>query len=129
MNQDLSSFNPGNFDRGASPLKEGLWLLTRLLLFQLCPLKLSRLTRIVLRMFGARIGKKVVIKPGVKITFPWKLTVGDSAWLGEDCWLLNLAHIHIGANACISQRAFLCTGNHDYTSARFDLLTSEIRIE
>lgn len=126
---DLSSFSTGEFERGASSLKELVWLIVSLFLFRLCPLKLSGVKAAVLRWFGASVGRGVVIKPQVKITFPWKLTLGDHVWLGEECWLLNLAPIVIEDNVCISQRAFLCTGNHDYTSPRFDLITKPIRVE
>lgn len=126
---DLSTFSTGSFERGAGALKESLWLLVSLLLFQLCPLKLSALKSWMLRRFGAQVGHGVVFKPQVKITFPWKLTLGDYVWLGEECWLLNLAPIIIADNVCISQRAFLCTGNHDYKSPAFDLITQPIRVE
>jgi putative colanic acid biosynthesis acetyltransferase WcaF len=126
---DLSKFSTGGFERGGSKLKELLWLAASLLLFQLCPLKLSALKAAVLRWFGASVGRGVVIKPEVKITFPWKLTLGDHVWLGEQCWLLNLAPIEIASHACISQRAFLCTGNHNYKSPAFDLVTKPIRVE
>ena len=125
---DLSTFSTGDFDRGASPLKELCWLVVSQLLFQLCPLKLSGLKARVLRLFGASVGRGVVIKPEVKITFPWKLTLGDHVWLGEECWLLNLAPITIASNVCISQRVFLCTGNHDYKSPTFDLITEPIQV-
>jgi putative colanic acid biosynthesis acetyltransferase WcaF len=126
---DLSSFSTGQFDRGAGRVKETLWLIVSTCLFRLCPLKLSGLKAAVLRCFGASVGRGVVIKPDVKITFPWKLTLEDHAWLGEECWLLNLAPITIESNVCISQRAFLCTGNHDYKSPAFDLITKPIHIE
>ena len=129
MNVDLSKFSTGNFDRGASALKEGLWILTSLFLFRLCPFKLSGLKCAVLRTFGAKVGRGVVIKPRVIITFPWKLTLGDHVWLGEECWLLNLAPIVIENNVCISQRAFLCTGNHNYKSPAFDLIVKPIHVE
>jgi putative colanic acid biosynthesis acetyltransferase WcaF len=126
---DLSGYNPGRFDRGAGTGKECLWLVVSLVLFRLCPFSFSALKRAVLRAFGAGIGRNVTIKPNVKITFPWKLTVGDHVWLGEECWLLNLERIVIGSNVCISQRAFLCTGSHDYKKTTFDLITRPIRLE
>jgi putative colanic acid biosynthesis acetyltransferase WcaF len=129
MQVNLASYSSGSFDRGAGPLKGGLWLLVSLVLFRLCPLSLSPLKRVVLRAFGARIGVGVTIKPQVKITFPWKLTIGDHVWLGEECWLLNLEQIIIGNNVCISQRAFLCTGSHNYKLATFDLITKPITVK
>jgi putative colanic acid biosynthesis acetyltransferase WcaF len=110
-------------------LKELVWVIVSLFLFRLCPLKLSGLKCSVLRWFGASVGRGVVIKPDVKIIFPWKLTLGDHVWLGEECWLLNLAPITLEDNVCISQRAFLCTGNHNYKSPGFDLITKPIRVE
>lgn len=123
---DLAGFSSGKFDRGAGAFKESLWLLVSLLLFRLCPISLSALKRTVLRAFGAKIGCGVVIKPQVKVTFPWKLEVGDHVWLGEECWLLNLEKILIKSNVCISQRAFLCTGSHNYKLSTFDLITKPI---
>jgi putative colanic acid biosynthesis acetyltransferase WcaF len=129
MSVDLSSFSAAHFDRGAGKAREATWILVSLFLFRLCPLPLSAIKRAVLRAFGARVGRGVIIKPQVKITFPWKLTLGDHAWLGEECWLLNLARIEIGNNVCISQRAFLCTGSHNYKLPAFDLIVKPITVE
>jgi len=126
---DLSRYTPGNFDRGAGVLKEALWIVASLILFRLCPFSFSALKCFILRAFGARVGRNVTIKPQVKITFPWKLTIGDHVWLGEESWLLNLERITIGDHVCISQRAFLCTGSHDYKRASFNLITKQITIE
>ncbi len=129
MKVDLSAFSVRDFDRGASKGREALWLLVSLILFRLCPVSLSSFKCAVLRAFGARIGVGVTLKPQVKITFPWKLTIGDHVWLGEECWLLNLDQITIGSNVCISQRAFLCTGSHNYKSPTFDLIVKPITLE
>jgi putative colanic acid biosynthesis acetyltransferase WcaF len=129
MKVDLSSYSATHFDRGAGKGREFVWLLVSLVLFRLCPFSLSPLKRTVLRVFGARVGRNVTIKPQVKITFPWKLTIGDHVWLGEECWLQNLEQIIIGSHVCISQRAYLCTGNHNYKSPKFDLIVKPITVE
>jgi len=129
MPVDLSRYEARAFDRGASRLKEALWLLVSFFLFRLCPLKLSVLKCWVLRRFGAHVGRGVVIKPQVKITFPWRLTLGDHVWLGEEAWVLNLAPVRLDNDVCVSQRVFICAGNHDYRSPAFKLVTEPIRIE
>ncbi len=125
---DLSSFSPGDFDRGAGRCKEALWIVVRTLAFEWLPGRWYALRRALLRAFGAKIGRGVVVKPGVRITFPWKLTVGDFCWLGEDCWLLNLAPIVLEDHVALAQRVFLCTGNHDYNRPAFDLRLEPIRV-
>jgi putative colanic acid biosynthesis acetyltransferase WcaF len=83
----------------------------------------------LLRCFGARIGKHVRIKPGVKIKFPWRLTVGDYVWIGENTWIDNLAPVTVGNHVCISQAVYLCTGNHDWEHPAFQLITASIDIQ
>jgi putative colanic acid biosynthesis acetyltransferase WcaF len=129
LSVDLSNYTAGSFNRGAGVVKESFWLLINLVLFRLCPFSFSALKCAVLRAFGASVGRNVTIKPRVSITFPWKLTVGDHVWLGEECWLLNLERIVIGNNVCISQRAVLCTGSHNYKKTTFDLITRPITLE
>jgi putative colanic acid biosynthesis acetyltransferase WcaF len=82
----------------------------------------------VLRWFGAQVGECVRIKPGLKIKFPWRLVVGDFVWLGEDCWIDNVALVTIDSHTCISQGVYLCTGNHDWSSPTFDLKDLPIHI-
>ena len=85
--------------------------------------------RWLLQCYGARIGAGGRIKPGVLITMPWNLILGDHCWLGENLWIDNLALVHIGDHVCLSQGVYLCTGNHDYRSVKFDLILGQITIE
>lgn len=73
----------------------------------------------ILRAFGADVGNGLVIKPRVRIKYPWFLTLGNNVWLGESVWIDNLCRVNLGSNVCISQCAYLFTGNHNYKSARF----------
>jgi putative colanic acid biosynthesis acetyltransferase WcaF len=82
-----------------------------------------------LTLFGAKIGAGFAIKPGVKIKFPWFLTIGDHVWIGEEVWIDNLAPVSIGNHVCISQGAMLETGNHNYRSRTFDLFVKPIDLE
>lgn len=84
--------------------------------------------QLLLRLFGARIGEGVCIKPAVRVTFPWRLSIGDHSWIGEDVWIDNLEHVEIGRNCCISQGAYLCTGSHDWSRQSFDLIVRPIVI-
>ena len=83
----------------------------------------------VLRLFGAKIGKKVVIKPGVNVKYPWNLIIGDYTWIGEDVWIDNLDKVVIGKNCCISQGAMLLCGNHNFKIPSFDLIVQPVMIE
>ncbi|MEM7011387.1 MAG: WcaF family extracellular polysaccharide biosynthesis acetyltransferase [Verrucomicrobiota bacterium] len=124
----LDQFDNSDFDRGASKFTEALWFLTKQFFFQSRIPWPSAMKSQLLRMFGAKVGRKVVIRPQVNITFPWKLDIGDCVWIGEETLLLSLDRIEIGSNVCISQRAFICTGSHDYRSESFDLKTAPIVI-
>jgi len=123
-------FDPSRgLDRGRPFLVVALWFLVRGFIF-LTPLPIpSPARRGVLRLFGARIGKGVVIKPQVKIHFPWKLAIGDFAWIGEEVFILNFEPVTIGAHCCLSQRAFLCAGSHDYRHPQMPYRNQPIAIQ
>jgi putative colanic acid biosynthesis acetyltransferase WcaF len=82
----------------------------------------------VLRCFGAQVGTGVRIKQGLKVKFPWRLVVGDFVWLGENCWIDNVALVTIESHTCLSQEVYLCTGNHDWSSPSFQLKELPIHI-
>lgn len=90
------------------------------------PVSLPRV--LALRAFGARIGQGVTIRPFVKVKFPWRLECGDGVSIGEGVWIDNLDWVRIGPRTVISQRAYLCTGNHDWSSLQLPLRTAPINI-
>jgi putative colanic acid biosynthesis acetyltransferase WcaF len=114
---------------GASRIRQAGWYVVNVLFFinRLNPF--SGLKNLLLRWFGAKIGKGVVIKPAVNIKYPWKLTIGDYSWIGEKVWIDNLAAVTIGKNVCLSQGAMLLTGNHNFAKSNFDLMVAGITLE
>jgi putative colanic acid biosynthesis acetyltransferase WcaF len=126
---DLSIYNNDWYIPGAGVLKRLCWIWVNALFFQ-NPLSLSyRLKVWWLRAFGAKVGKGVVIKPSVHIKYPWKLRIGNHVWIGENVWVDNLADIKIEDHCCISQGAYLLTGNHNYRRPTFDLIVKPITLE
>lgn len=107
-------YQPGPF------WKRALWLFIGDVLVQSF-LPFSGMRVWLLRAFGAKVGSGVVIKPGVRVKYPWFLQVGDDTWIGEDCWIDNLTTVQIGSNVCLSQGCYLCTGNHDWSDPAFGL--------
>ena len=125
---DLSKYNNNKFVK-ATFIKRFAWYYTNLLFFKSGFFPVSVIQILLLKLFGAKIGKQVVIKPFVNIKYPWKLTVGDFVWIGEHVWIDNLEEVIIGNHVCISQGVLLITGNHNYQKSTFDLMVSPIKIE
>ncbi|MES2441438.1 MAG: putative colanic acid biosynthesis acetyltransferase [Pseudomonadota bacterium] len=125
---DLGTYANGGFTRGRPAAVEALWMLVQAL-FVSSWLPGSAHRRFLLRLFGAEIGRGVVLKPGIRVKFPWRLAIGDHSWIGEHAWIDNLAPVRIAANCCVSQGAYLCTGSHDWSRPGFDLVTRPIVLE
>ena len=126
--QELNKYsNPTGF-RGRSVLKVQLWWLVYAVLFKPSPQIMYGWRRFLLRIFGAKIGRDVIIRPSAQITYPWKVEIGDYSWIGDDVVLYSLGDIEIGSNTVISQRSYLCTGSHDYASNNFDIYSKKITI-
>ncbi|MFZ4784313.1 MAG: WcaF family extracellular polysaccharide biosynthesis acetyltransferase [Flavobacteriales bacterium] len=124
---DLSRFN-NSWYRPGNAFKRLFWYFTSVVFLE-SAFPLNSFKKFLLRLFGAQIGSGVVIKPRVRIKYPWKLRVGNDTWIGEDVWIDNLDEVHIGSNCCLSQGSFLLCGNHDYKKSTFDLITKPITLE
>ena len=120
---DNSDYRPGHW------LARVLWVLVAGLFLQTWFPWPSALKRTLLRLFGANIGRGVVLKPRVTIKYPWKLAVGDHCWIGENVWIDNLGQVTLGNHCCLSQGALLLCGNHDYKKSTFDLIVGDITLE
>ena len=122
------AFHSKTYVIGASKLKIILWYITNMLFIKSGLIPYSNIIVSILRLFGAEIGIDVRIKPCIDIKYPWKLKLGDHSWLA-DCYIENLEKVSIGKNVCVSQKAMLLTGNHNFRSPSFDLITSPIILE
>lgn len=128
LQTDLSTYNNAPYHPGGNGLKRFVWFYINALFFKTSLLPVNTVKRGLLRLFGAHIGKAVVIKPCVNIKYPWNLRIGDYTWIGEGVWIDNLVMVNIGANVCLSQNALLLTGSHDYKKSNFNLITGPITL-
>lgn len=128
MSTDLSTFNNSSFQSG-SLMKKIIWYFVNILFFMNPLIPISSLKVFILKLFGTKIGKGVVIKQSVNIKYPWFLEIGNYVWIGENVWIDNLGKVTIGNNVCISQGALLLCGNHNYKKSTFDLIVGEIHLE
>lgn len=122
-------FNKKDYSSEASAFKMLSWYFISAILFRSGLIPFSTILVAILKIFGAKIGKDVRIKPYTNIKYPWKLSVGDHTWIGENCSIENLVKITLGKNVCLSQGVMLLTGNHNYKKSTFDLITLPIIIE
>lgn len=125
---DLGKFSNSWYKPG-NKLKRVVWYLINVAFFKSSIPYPNKLKVLLLKLFGAKVGRGIVIKPNVNIKYPWFLEIGNNVWVGEDAWIDNLTFVKIGSNVSISQGAFILTGNHNYKKETFDLITDPIVIE
>lgn len=109
-------------------IARALWGAVWLLLFRPSPRPFHAWRRILLALFGARLGREVRVYASARIWAPWNLGMGDHSVLGDyvDCYAVD--RIEIGAHSIVSQYCFLCTATHDVNQPSFPLVTAPIRI-
>jgi putative colanic acid biosynthesis acetyltransferase WcaF len=126
--QDLSRFQMPPGFRGRPGWYVQLWWLVQATLFRGSPQVLYGFRASLLRLFGARVGRGVVIRPTATITYPWKVSIGDRAWVGDDAVLYSLGDIEIGSDAVVSQRSYLCAADHDHHDPAFPIRARKITV-
>ncbi|MEV5338533.1 putative colanic acid biosynthesis acetyltransferase [Streptomyces sp. NPDC052676] len=128
VERSLRGFTGAGYDKGRPLLVQAAWFAVLHLVFVKWWFP-ARWRPAVLRAFGARVGRRVLIRHGVRVHWPWRLEIGDDVWIGEDAWLLNLEQITIGSDVCVSQGALLCTGSHQHRHPTFEFDNGPIRLE
>jgi putative colanic acid biosynthesis acetyltransferase WcaF len=125
--QDLARFTiPPGF-RGRSSIYVQFWWIVQATLFGMSPQFMYGWRNWLLRLFGSTIGSGVHIRPSARITYPWKLSIGDWSWVGDDAVIYSLENIVIGRNVSVSQRCYLCAGSHDYTKRDFPYVQDPVK--
>jgi putative colanic acid biosynthesis acetyltransferase WcaF len=126
---DLSRFDNSQYDVGAGFIRRTLWYFTNAIFFINPCFPFRSPKPMLLRLFGAKVGKGVVIHPGVNIKFPWKLRIGDHCWIGQRAWLDNIDQLTIGNNVVISQGGMIIQGSHDYKKIDYPTLHKPVVVE
>lgn len=129
MAVDLASFRPNQSIPNRNRSTRILWSLLGLPLFRNSWLPGSGWRVALLRLFGAEVGPNVRIMTGVRVRYPWKLRIGKNSWIGENAWIDNWAAVTLGADVCVSQACYLCTGNHDWADPTFAMSAQPIVLE
>lgn len=125
---DLRTYDLSNFDRGKPAWVVMLWWLVQAIAFPLSLHNFNGFRCYLLRLFGAEIGTRVVIRPSARFIFPWKVKIGDYSWIGDDVVFYSIDRITVGSHSVVSQKSYLCTGSHDINNSSFDLITAPIHI-
>ena len=127
---DLQNFKQNkDISGGNNTLKKVVWYFTSAIFFQSNFFPVSSLKVSLLKLFGAKVGKGVNIKPMVYIKFPWRLEIGNHVWIGEKVWIANEALVKIGNHVCISHECLIMTGGHNFKKKYFDVYANPITIE
>jgi putative colanic acid biosynthesis acetyltransferase WcaF len=125
----LDLYNQESYSRGRSNLVVLLWWFVQGTLFRFSLHQMYSWRSMLLRLFGAEIGKNVKIRPSAKFTYPWKVAIDDFSWVGDFVEFYSLDTITVGKHCVISQNSYLCTGSHDITDIHFGLITKPILIK
>jgi putative colanic acid biosynthesis acetyltransferase WcaF len=126
--QNLQKFKVPPGFRGRTGPVVLLWQLVQATLFGLSPQPFFAWRRWLLRLFGAKIGRKVLVRPTARVTFPWKIEIGDFSWIGDHVEIYSLDKVFIGSHSVVSQRSYLCTASHDMNDVKFSYITGPITI-
>lgn len=105
-----------------------IWQVCWLVLARWTPPPLHRWRALVLKTFGARLGRNCRVHASARIWLPANLVMGDNVLIGPGAILYNQGRIAIGSDSIVSQRAHLCASSHDVDDPHFQLVLRPISI-
>jgi putative colanic acid biosynthesis acetyltransferase WcaF len=126
---NLRNYHQDNYDRGKNGVYVLVWWFIQSTIFRFSLHNMYSFRNMILRIFGAKIGRGVKIRASANFTYPWKVEVGHNTWIGDNVKLYSLDKIIIGSNCVVSQESYLCTGSHNITDPYFGLVTKPIIIQ
>ncbi|WP_405611277.1 putative colanic acid biosynthesis acetyltransferase [Polaribacter sp. Asnod1-A03] len=127
--QQLDTYKlPKNF-RGRNAFVVQLWWIVQSVFFKNSPQFMYGFRNFLLRFFGAKIGRNVIIRPTVRVTYPWRVSIGDYCQIGDDVVLYSLGEIEIGNNTVVSQKSYICAASHDYKKSTFNIFSKKVTIK
>ncbi|WP_195695124.1 putative colanic acid biosynthesis acetyltransferase [Priestia megaterium] len=129
MKIDLSNYNQSLYSRGRNGFIVVLWWFIQGTIFRYSLHNMYQWRNNLLRLFGANIGQGVKVRASANFTYPWKVSIGDYSWIGDNVQFYSLDEIHIGSNCVVSQESYLCTGSHNIKDPHFGLMTKPIVIK
>jgi putative colanic acid biosynthesis acetyltransferase WcaF len=104
------------------------WNLVAALLFHPSPRPLHTWRALLLRCFGARLGRNCHIYPRARIWAPWNLVCGDVVAIADDAEVYNAWPVTLDSHATVSQHAWLCAASHDVDDPAFPMTGAGIHI-
>ena len=126
MQVDLSQYeNPLPL---SNKLWRALWGVVQVLLFRPSPRLCYGWRNALLRLFGAKVGRGVLVYPSCRIWAPWNLEIGEYVWLGDDVDCYCVDKIVLGSHSIVSQHAFLCAATRDISDPHMGLVTAPIHV-
>lgn len=81
---------------------------------------------LLLRAFGAKMGKNANVYSSAKVYYPANLVMGNNTCLASDVDCYNADRVVLEDNVTVSQGAYLCTASHDINDPKHRLITAPI---
>jgi putative colanic acid biosynthesis acetyltransferase WcaF len=104
------------------------WNICWAIFYRLSPRPFHAWRTMLLRLFGAKLGRHCHFYPSSHVWAPWNLVCADQVTAGDGAEIYNPAPVRLGSHAILSQNAYLCGATHDFDDPDFPLLAYTMEI-